>query len=108
MTIIDPVDPVDPRTPVEPPVLPIVPPSVIIQQASNQDYVILRLAVSGLTATLLVVIIGTIALAYQGKELPEGLVAFGGMIAGGLITMLAARVPLNPVINNLETVRNTN
>lgn len=97
MTNIDPV-PVDPTVPV-------ITPEVIVQQVSNQDYVILRLAVSGLTATLLVVIIGTIILAYQTKELPEGLVAFGGMIAGGLITMLAARVPLNPVINTLESIK---
>lgn len=68
---------------------------VIRQQVSSQDYVVLRLAVIGLMVAILICLLGAIVLAWQGKDLPDGLVAIGSASVGALATMLV-RPPLYP------------
>lgn len=61
---------------------------VIRQQVTSQDYVVLRLAVAGLILATLVSLVGVVALAAYGKELPDGIVAIGSASVGALATML--------------------
>jgi uncharacterized integral membrane protein len=68
---------------------------VIRQQVSSQDYVVLRFAVLGLMLAIIVSLVGVIFLAWQGKELPDGIVAIGSASVGALATMLV-RPPLFP------------
>jgi uncharacterized integral membrane protein len=68
---------------------------VIRQQVSSQDYVVLRFAVLGLMLAILVALVGVVFLAWQDKELPDGIVAIGSASVGALATMLV-RPPLFP------------
>lgn len=68
---------------------------VIRQQVSSQDYVVLRFAVVGLMLAILVSLLGVIFLAWQERELPDGIVAIGSASVGALATMLV-RPPLFP------------
>lgn len=68
---------------------------VIRQQVSSQDYVVLRFAVIGLMLAIIVSLLGVVFLAWQGKELPDGIVAIGSASVGALATMLV-RPPLFP------------
>lgn len=80
---------------------------VIQQQASNQDYVILRFAVVGLTIIALVCIMGSLYLLSRiisregdvaaAAAAVAGVMGLGGVAVGGLVTMLT-RVPLIPFI----------
>lgn len=68
---------------------------VIRQQVSSQDYVVLRFAVIGLMLSITIALLGVIFLAWQEKELPDGIVAIGSASVGALATMLV-RPPLFP------------
>lgn len=68
---------------------------VIRQQVSSQDYVVLRFAVVGLMLAILVSLVGVVFLAWQRRELPDGIVAIGSASVGALATMLV-RPPLFP------------
>ena len=68
---------------------------VIQQQTSAQDYVVLRFAVVGLLAGVVVSLIGVLLLAALGKDSPEGVLSIGSACVGALATMLV-RPPLFP------------
>lgn len=68
---------------------------VIQQQTSAQDYVVLRFAVLGLLAAVVVSLLGVLILAATDKPSPEGVLAIGSAAVGALSTMLV-RPPLFP------------
>ena len=69
---------------------------VIQQQTSTQDYVVLRWAVIGLLAAIVISLVGVLVLAYEGIPTPDGIIAIGSAGVGALATMLV-RPPLFPV-----------
>lgn len=73
---------------------------VIRQQATSQDYVVLRLAVVGLIIATVFALVGTILLSWYGKAAPDGIVAIGSAGVGALATMLV-RPPQPPAITNV-------
>jgi uncharacterized integral membrane protein len=90
--------------PVDPQIL--VPPAtaspgeVIRQQATSQDYVVLRLAVVGLIIATVFALAGTVLLSWYGKAAPDGVVAIGSAGVGALATMLV-RPPQPPAVTNV-------
>lgn len=64
------------------------PVEVIQQQASSLDYQILRYAVLGLVASVVVTLIGVFFLVINETPLPDGLLAIGSTAVGALATML--------------------
>lgn len=73
---------------------------VIRQQATSQDYVVLRMAVIGLIMATVVALFGTIFLTWYGKSAPDGVVAIGSAGVGALATMLV-RPPQPPAVTNV-------
>src|SRR5688572_19878263 len=61
---------------------------VIQQQTSAQDYVVLRFAVVGLLAAVVVSLVGVLLLAATNNQTPEGVLAIGSAAVGALSTML--------------------
>jgi hypothetical protein len=94
----DPAAPPDPQTLVPPATSPAS--EVIRQQATSQDYVVLRLAVVGLIIATVMALIGTIFLTWYGKSPPDGVVAIGSAGVGALATMLV-RPPQPPAVTNV-------
>lgn len=90
--------PADPQILVPPPTAP--PGDVIRQQATSQDYVVLRLAVVGLIVATILALAGTVILTWAGKTAPDGVVAIGSAGVGALATMLV-RPPQPPAITNV-------
>ena len=90
--------PVDPQILTPPPTA--APSEVIRQQATSQDYVVLRLAVVGLIAVALVALAGTVVLTWFDKAVPDGIMNIGAAGAGALATMLA-RPPQPPAVTNV-------
>jgi hypothetical protein len=78
--------PVNPQLLVAPEVA--APQEVIQQQVVSQDYLVLRVAVYGLIISIIMSIVGVIALAFLNKELPDGVLAMGSAAVGALATML--------------------
>ena len=76
------------------------PADVIRQQATSQDYVVLRMAVVGLIIATVVALLGTLLLIANGKAAPDGVVAIGSAGVGALATMLV-RPPSPPTINTV-------
>lgn len=68
---------------------------VIQQQTSTQDYVVLRFAVVGLLAGIVLSLLGVLILAGFDKDSPEGILSIGSACVGALATMLV-RPPLFP------------
>lgn len=64
------------------------PHEVIQQQASSQDYFILRIAVIGLIFAVIIALIAVSILAWFEKPLPDGVLAIGSAGVGALATML--------------------
>ena len=81
------------------------PSEVIRQQATTQDYVVLRLAVIGLILAIVLALIGTVALSWYDKTVPDGVIALGSAGVGALATMLV-RPPQPPAITNVIDRRN--
>lgn len=73
------------------------PQDVIQQQTSSQDYVVLRFAVMGLLAGVVVSLVGVLLLAANGREAPEGVLSIGSACVGALATMLV-RPPIFPPV----------
>lgn len=73
---------------------------VIRQQATSQDYVVLRLAVIGLIIATVFALAGTVLLSWYGKAAPDGVVAIGSAGVGALATMLV-RPPQPPAVTNV-------
>lgn len=73
---------------------------VIRQQATSQDYVVLRLAVIGLIIATVFALVGTVLLSWYGKAAPDGVVAIGSAGVGALATMLV-RPPAPPTVTNI-------
>lgn len=88
----------DPQTLTPPPTS--APSEVIRQQATAQDYVVLRLAVVGLIIATVAALLGTIFLIWNGRQAPDGVVAIGSAGVGALATMLV-RPPQPPAITNV-------
>jgi uncharacterized integral membrane protein len=82
------------------------PGEVIRQQATAQDYVVLRLAVVGLILAIVLALVGTVTLAWYDKAVPDGVIALGSAGVGALATMLV-RPPQPPAITNVIDRRNT-
>lgn len=76
------------------------PTEVIRQQATSQDYVVLRLAVIGLIIATAFSLGGTILLSWYGKASPDGVIAIGSAGVGALATMLV-RPPQPPAVTNV-------
>lgn len=76
------------------------PTEVIRQQATSQDYVVLRLAVIGLIVATVFALAGTVLLSWYGKAAPDGVVAIGSAGVGALATMLV-RPPQPPAVTNV-------
>lgn len=76
------------------------PSEVIRQQATSQDYVVLRLAVVGLIIATVFALVGTVLLSWFGKAAPDGVVAIGSAGVGALATMLV-RPPQPPAVTNV-------
>ena len=82
------------------------PPSEVIrQQATAQDYIVLRLAVVGLILATVFALAGTVFLIWSGRTAPDGVVAIGSAGVGALATMLV-RPPQQPSITNVIDRRN--
>lgn len=64
------------------------PSDVIQQQATNQDYIVLRVAVYGLIIIALLAGAGVVFLSFANKDIPEGILALGSTSVGALATML--------------------
>lgn len=90
--------PPDPQTLLPPPTAS--PTEVIRQQATSQDYVVLRLAVAGLILATVAALAGTILLTWFDKSAPDGIVAIGSAGVGALATMLV-RPPQPPAVTNV-------
>lgn len=73
---------------------------VIRQQATSQDYVVLRLAVIGLIIATVFALAGTVVLTWFDKSAPDGIVAIGSAGVGALATMLV-RPPQPPAVTNV-------
>lgn len=54
----------------------------------HTDFIVLRLAVSGLILALLGAIVGVVVLTYANKDIPEGVIAIASAAVGALATML--------------------
>lgn len=78
---------------------------VIRQQATTQDYVVLRLAVVGLILAIVIALVGTVALSWYDKSVPDGVIALGSAGVGALATMLV-RPPQPPAVTNVIDRRN--
>jgi hypothetical protein len=76
------------------------PTEVIRQQATSQDYVVLRMAVIGLIMATIVALVGTCVLTWFEKAAPDGIVAIGSAGVGALATMLV-RPPQTPAVTNV-------
>lgn len=65
---------------------------VINQQVTTMDYLVLRYAVIGLIAAIILSILGTLILSVVGSNVPDnvttGLFGMGGAAVGALATML--------------------
>lgn len=96
-------EPIDPQVLIPPPS--VAPADVIRQQATAQDYVVLRLAVAGLILATAIALMGTIALLWTGRDAPDGVVAIGSAGVGALATMLV-RPPTPPTITTVLDRRN--
>lgn len=90
--------PPDPQTLIPAPAA--APADVIRQQATSQDYVVLRLAVIGLIIATAISLVGTIVLVWNQKAAPDGVVAIGSAGVGALATMLV-RPPSPPAVTNV-------
>lgn len=73
---------------------------VIRQQATAQDYVVLRLAVAGLILATIIALVGTVLLSWYDKSVPDGVIALGSAGVGALATMLV-RPPSPPAVTNI-------
>lgn len=82
------------------------PTEVIRQQATSQDYVVLRMAVIGLILATIVALVGTCVLTWFEKAAPDGIVAIGSAGVGALATMLV-RPPQPPSVTNVLDRRQT-
>lgn len=89
---------IDPQTLLPPPS--VAPSEVIRQQATSQDYVVLRIAVVGLIIAIVFALVGTIVLIWNGRNAPDGVVAIGSAGVGALATMLV-RPPTPPSVTNV-------
>lgn len=93
----------DPQTLTPPPSAPAA--EVIRQQATTQDYVVLRMAVVGLILATVIALVGTVMLSWYEKAVPDGVIALGSAGVGALATMLV-RPPQPPAITNVIDRRN--
>ena len=64
------------------------PQEILVQQRVSGDYLILKYAVIGLIITIGVSLAGSLYLASQSKDIPEGILAIGSTSVGALATML--------------------
>ena len=64
------------------------PNEIIQQQTSNQDYIVLRIAVVGLIIAVIITLISVSVLAWSSRTLPDGVLAIGSAAVGALSTML--------------------
>lgn len=76
------------------------PADVIRQQATSQDYLVLRWAVFGLILATTISLVGSLLLLWAGKTAPDGVVAIGSAGVGALATMLV-RPPTPPAITTV-------